>query len=107
MSNNSNRIALTKCRCSNSKMPVHNQIYMYDTDMCTLCDLNLVGDEYHYLPICPYLLNPEKLTCKFILYCRPTSLKFEQLLTNKKQIQNQSKQSRFTSIILNFMFHLS
>ena len=54
MSNNSNRISLTKFRCSNSKMPVHNQIYMFDTDKCTLCDLNVVGDEYHYLLICPY-----------------------------------------------------
>ena len=31
----------------NSRMPVHNQIYLYDSDKCTLCDLNVVGDEYH------------------------------------------------------------
>ena len=53
MSNNSNRISLTKSRCSNSKMPVHNKIFLYDTDKCTLCDL-LVGDEHHYLLICSY-----------------------------------------------------
>ena len=35
-------------------MPVHNKIYLYDTDRCTLYDLNLVADEYHYLLICPY-----------------------------------------------------
>ena len=45
MSNNLNRISLTKLRCSNSKIPVHIQIYLYATDRCTSCDLNLVGDE--------------------------------------------------------------
>ena len=54
MSNNSNRISLTQFRCSNSKMTIYNQIYLHDIDKCTLCDRNLVGDEYHYLLICPY-----------------------------------------------------
>ena len=54
MSNNSNIILLTKLRCSNSKFPVHNQVDLYDTDMYTLCDLHLVGDECHYLLICRY-----------------------------------------------------
>ena len=29
-------------------------IYIYDTELCTLCDLNINGDEYHYIMICPY-----------------------------------------------------
>ena len=100
MSNNSNRISLTKFRYSNSKMPVHNQIYLYDTGKCTLCDLNVVGDEYHYLLICPYFTQSRENHMKNYFYGRPTSLKFEQLLTNTN-LKTQSKLSRFTSIILN------
>ena len=48
------QISLTKHRCANSKIPVYNQIYMYETELCTLCDLNVNGDEYHYTMICPY-----------------------------------------------------
>ena len=42
MSNNSNRISLTKFKCSDGKMPVPNQVYLYDTDKCILRDLNVV-----------------------------------------------------------------
>ena len=30
--NNRERISLTKCRCANSRIPVYNQIYMYETE---------------------------------------------------------------------------
>ena len=48
------RIALSKLRCANIKLPVYNTIFMYDTDICTLCNLCILGDEYHYIMICPY-----------------------------------------------------
>ena len=35
------RISLTKYRYANSKIPVYNQIYMDETQLCILCDLNL------------------------------------------------------------------
>ena len=47
--NNRERISLKKYRCVNSKLPVYNQIYMYETELCTLCDINVNGDEYHYI----------------------------------------------------------
>ena len=53
--NHSERIALSKYRCSNSKLPIYTQIYMYDSDICTLCNLNVRGDEYHYILMCPFL----------------------------------------------------
>ena len=60
MSNNSNRTSLTKLRCTNSKVSVHNQVYLYDTHMCTLCDINLVGVEYYYILIFPYFTDPKE-----------------------------------------------
>ena len=45
--NNRERISLTKYRCANSKIPFYNLIYMYETELCTLYDLNVNGNEYH------------------------------------------------------------
>ena len=60
-SNNRDRISLTKFRCSNSKLPVYNHIYMYDSDLCTLCNLHLRGDEFHYVMVCPYFRNRDQV----------------------------------------------
>ena len=42
--NNREQISLTKYRCANSKIPVYNRTYMYETELCTLCDLNVNGN---------------------------------------------------------------
>ena len=48
-SNFKDRISLTRLRCSNSKLPIYNTIYLYDAQKCTLCNLDVLGDEYHYV----------------------------------------------------------
>ena len=80
--NNRDRISLTKFRCSNSKLPVYNRIYMYDSDLCTLCNLQLRGDEYHYVLICPYFRNRDQYLKQYY-YTRPNLLKFEQLFVQQ------------------------
>ena len=65
------RISLTKYRCANSKIPVYNQIYMYETELCTSCDLNVNGDEYHYIMMCPYFRQSRELYLKHYFYTRP------------------------------------
>ena len=55
------QISLTKYRCANSKILVYNQIYMYETELCTLCDLNVNGDEYYYIMICQYFKQSKEL----------------------------------------------
>ena len=30
-------------------MPVYRQIYVYNTELCTLCNLKVIADEYHYI----------------------------------------------------------
>ena len=66
-------------------MPVHNEIYLYDTDKCSLCDLNVVGDEYHYLLICLYFTKSRENYMENYFYGRPTSLKFEQHKKNENK----------------------
>ena len=46
-------INLTKLRCSNSKLPIYDIIYLSDIQKCTLCNLDALGDEYHYMLIGP------------------------------------------------------
>ena len=48
------RISLSKKICVNTKLPIYKHIYIYDSDVCTLCNLNVCGDEYHYVLICPF-----------------------------------------------------
>ena len=53
-------INVTLYRCAISRITVYSQIYMYDTEVCTLCNLKVTGDEYHYILVCPYFrLNRE------------------------------------------------
>ena len=66
-SNYRERISLTKYRCANSKIPVYNQLYMYDTVLFTSCDI-INGDEYHYIIICPYFRQSMKLYFKHNFY---------------------------------------
>ena len=90
---NRERISLTKYRCANSKIPVYNQIYMYETELCTLCDLNVNGDEYHYIMICPYFRQSRELYLKHYFYTRPNMRKFSQLFSseNKRTLSRLAK----------------
>ena len=78
-------ISLTTYRCANSNIPVYNQIYIYETKLCTLCDLNINGDEYHYIMICPYFRQSRELYLKHYFYTRPNLLKFGQLFSSEKK----------------------
>lgn len=93
------RTALTRFRCTNAKLPVYNQIYQYDCDICTLCDMNVRGDEYHYIFICSFFNDKRNLYLD-PYFCRyPSDVKFEQLFTqtNKKKI---SRLAKFTKAII-------
>ena len=86
--NRSDRINLCRFRCRNTKIPVvtggfsnrNNPATPYENRLCETCDMNVIGDEYHYILVCPtfheqrinYLSefyirnpNPEKLALLF------------------------------------------
>ena len=96
------RISLSKLRCTNSKLPIYKHIYtcMYDSDTCTLCNLDIRGDEYHYVLICPFFKESRKFYIKPYFYTRPNLLKFEKLYSssNKRTITRLAK---FAHLILN------
>ena len=90
------RISLTKYRCANSKIPVYKQIYMYGTE---LCNLNINGDEYHYIMICPYFRQSLELYLKHYLYTRPNMLKFDQVFSSENK-RTLSRLAKFITVIM-------
>ena len=86
MPNSRERISLTKYRYTNSKLPIYKHIYLYDSDICTLCNLNSKGDEYHYILICPFFRKERELYLKRYYYTIPSIHKFINLFcsTNKR-----------------------
>ena len=66
---------------------------VYEDRKCNLCDKNDLGDEFHYLLICPYFQNERKDLLKRYYYLRPNTFKFQELLNckNKQVLLNLSK----------------
>lgn len=89
------RIILSKFRCGTHKLPVATERFSRQENFhpCTLCNSNEVGDEYHYVLICPAVREVRERCIKVYYYCRPSSLKFFMLFNtgSKKQIKNLVK----------------
>ena len=66
---------------------------------CHLCDKQDVGDEMHYLLICPYFSEERKKFVKRYYFARPNTLKFKQLL-NTKNIQDLRNLCLFVEILM-------
>ena len=66
---------------------------MYDTNLCTLCDLCITGDEYHYIMICPFFTQSRERYLKPYFHTRPDMNKFEILFgsSSKRTLSNLAK----------------
>ena len=89
-------IPMVKFRTANHKLPIEVgrwENIVYDDRKCNLCDKNDLGDEFHYLLICPYFQNERKDLLKRYYYLRPNTIKFQELLNckNKQVLLNLSK----------------
>ena len=97
----SERIALCKFRCGNHKLPVAKCRYLAEQPLesCPFCALNVQGDEFHYILVCPAFSDVRKKYVKSYFYNRPNVIKLHQLFNSNalKQIKNLSK---FCSIIM-------
>ncbi len=63
----SKHIPLIKFRTTNHKLPIEtgrwNNIELSERK-CNKCNMNTIGDEFHYLLECPLLLNDRNLLAK-------------------------------------------
>ena len=95
---------LCKFRCGNHKLPIVRgrfQNLTIDERVCRLCQLNDVGDEFHYVLRCPFFHENRKKFVKKYYYCNPNTLKMTQLFSykNYKTMLNLAK---FTKIIMDY-----
>ena len=90
------RVALTKIRTANHKLPIEKGRYRNiprEERKCTLCNLDKVGDEFHFILECPML---NELRLKYIpqfYFRRPNFYKYSQLLSiqSKNKLLNLGK----------------
>ena len=90
------RIAMVKIRTSNHKLPIEKGRYRNvarEERTCTLCNLDKIGDEFHFLLECPLLSDIRSKYISKYYFVRPNFYKFSQLLSiqNKSKLLNLSK----------------
>ena len=79
---------LLRFRLLNHKLPIQKGRFLRierNERKCNKCNCNELGDEYHYLFVCPIF---DETRCKFVkpfFYTRPNSLKYEKLMCSKKK----------------------
>ena len=83
-----NYISLLKFRTANHFFPVETGRWNdvdYSDKKCSLCNLDDIGDEMHYLLICPHFHVERKRYVKEYFYLRPNILKYQQLMSVSSQ----------------------
>ena len=96
------RIRICKFRCENNRLPIvtgrytsverHNRI-------CNLCKSQLIGDEFHYLFVCPAFSTERKLYLNHYFTKRPNTFKMEQLF-NTPNLCTRLKLAKYCHIIM-------
>ena len=99
--NRSDRINLCKFRCRNTKIPVviggytnrNNPATPYENRLCEICDMNVIGNEYHYILECPVFQEPRNDYVSEFYSRNPNMEKFK-LLFKSSSIAVLSKLSK-------------
>ena len=87
---------MIKFRCVNIKIPVvagrYNSIPL-DERLCTICNDNSIGDQFHYIFQCSYFNDFRKKLIKKYYRIRPNVIKMSQLFqsTNRTELLNLAK----------------
>ena len=97
-------LPLLKLRSSNTYFAVErgrwsNNHVPYNERKCTLCNLNELGDAFHYVLICPYFNIKRKQLIKPYYITNPNIIKYKQLF-NTKSTDILFKLSTFAKILL-------
>ena len=94
---------ILKFRTLNHRLPIQKgrtQNIAREDRVCTKCDSNSLGDEFHFIFVCPFFNNYRKDFIKPYFYRRPNTIKFKDLFTSKKK-KIQQNLSKFVRIIMN------
>ena len=78
---------LIKFRTANHYLPIETGRWNntpLENRLCTLCEMNDIGDEYHYLFICNFFTDQRKHLLKSYYYVKPSILKFNELMNTRR-----------------------
>lgn len=82
-------INLAKLRTGNHRFPCERgrweNIELHDRK-CLLCNLQEIGDEYHYILVCPFFAEERKKFIKRYYFSNPNVIKFKELMTHEDEI---------------------
>ncbi len=94
---------MSKYRCGSHHLPVSETRYngINDVNKCSLCN-NDVGDEYHYLLVCPSLSHVRKNYVDKYYWTSPSTQKMNSLLSSTS-VPKLKKIAKFMSIIMNIL----
>ena len=94
------RIPITKYRCGSHRLPISNRRFdpLDERNNCPLCQMD-IGDEFHYIMMCPALETQRKTYISPYYYERPNVIKFKKLFDEKSRIKLR-KLSKFIQNIL-------
>ena len=94
--------SFAKFRMLNHKLPIQRGRVLnipYNERLCTLCERQDIGDEFHYIFICPKFKNERKRFLRKYYHYKPNALKLNLLCTtnNKREL---AKLATFAKIIM-------
>ena len=95
------RITMSKFRCCNNKLPSNDYRLIGNSaeKICKLCNIQEIGDEYHYLFICPHFTNKRNMYLKRYFIHHPNTYKMN-ILFNTKNKKTLVKLARFQAEIM-------
>ena len=89
------RINLSKFRCGSSRLPgvINRSLPEGGRTKCPKCNLDEVGDEFHYVLVCPALKAPRGKYLNKYYFTRPNTMKMAELFNSGscKQLVNLAK----------------
>lgn len=94
---------IIKFRTCNHKLPIETGRWNnleFSERKCTICDLDIIGDEFHYLFECPYFKEDRIKYLRKYFYTRPNMHKYKELMQSKK-LTILRNLSDFVRIIIN------
>ena len=88
LSDRAERINICKFRCRNIKIPVvilgyRNRNILYENRKCELCNLDAIGDEFHYMLICPVFQQQRQIYLDDQYLVDPDRNKFSELMQSQ------------------------
>jgi len=96
--------ALCKFKCVNHYMPIVTGRYAnipYEERICTICQTNDIGDEFHYLFVCEKFAIERSRHIKRYYYMSPNMYKLTQLFESS-DFEEMLNLAKFENITLNY-----